>query len=311
MTGLFEHKNEAANHKDWRGTAWRRESSTRMCLVLVLTLLYMVVQVAVGLHSGSLALLADAGHLATDVGSIVLALLAFWFSARPSTAAKTYGYYRSEILAGLINGVLLVGISGFILCEAWRRLANPPPVVSGPVLVVALVGLVLNLVAAKLLHRDAGHSLNARAAYLEVLSDLLATVGVIVASAIMLTTGWYQADPIVSMVIGVMILPRTWGLLCECTHILMEGAPGHIDLAALRAAMLQVPGVVDVHDIHVWTITSGLDAMSGHVTVDVAASPDAVLSKITDLAQGEFGIHHTTVQVEQIDCKGMNNGTCS
>lgn len=282
-----------------------------MRLVLALTGCYMIVQVVAGLYTGSLALLADAGHLLTDIGSIMLALLAFWFSSRPSTAGKTYGYYRSEILAGLINGVLLVGISLFILYEAWKRLNNPPEVMSGPMLAVAIVGLVVNFFSAKLLHQDAGHSLNVKAAYLEVMSDLLATIGVILAAVIMLVTKWYMADPLISGLIGLMILPRTWGLLSECTNILMEGAPGHVDLEALRSAMLKVPGVVDVHDIHVWTITSGLDAMSGHVTIDKDSPPDAVLSHITDIAQDEFGLHHTTIQVEQIECKGQSNGACS
>jgi cobalt-zinc-cadmium efflux system protein len=282
-----------------------------MKMVLALTGAYMVVQVVAGLYTGSLALLADAGHLLTDIGSLILALLAFWFSARPSTPGKTYGYYRSEILAGLVNGVLLVGISIFILYESWHRLANPPAVVGGPMLAVALLGLVVNLICARMLHEGAGHSLNVKAAYLEVMSDLLATLGVIAAAAIMLVTKWYLADPIISGLIGLMILPRTWGLLSECTNILMEGAPGHIDIEKLREEMLAVPGVVDVHDIHVWTITSGLDAMSGHVTIDLESVPDVVLSKITEIAQDDFGIHHTTIQVEQVECKGQSNGTCS
>lgn len=281
-----------------------------MRVVLYITGAYMLVQVATGLYTGSLALLADAGHLLTDIGSLILALVAFWFSSRPSTPGKTYGYYRSEILAGLLNGILLVGISAFILYESWRRLANPPEVMSGPMLAVAIVGLVVNLISVKLLHRHAGHSINVKAAFLEVVSDLLATVGVIIAAVVMLFTRWYLADAIVSALIGLMILPRTWGLLSECTHILMEGAPGHIDLEKLRFAMLAVPGVVDVHDIHVWSITSGLDAMSGHVAIDKQSQPDIVLSALTELAQGEFGIHHTTIQVEQIECKGQTNGSC-
>ncbi len=301
------HDHEGHSH----GQKFRQESSSRMRVVLAFTGAYMLIQVVAGLYTGSLALLADAGHLLTDIGSLILALVAFWFSGRPSTPGKTYGYYRSEILAGLLNGVLLIGISIFILYEAWRRFSNPPEVMSGPMLAVAVVGLVVNLISVKLLHQDADHSINVKAAYLEVVSDLLATVGVIIAALIMLFTKWYLADAIVSAAIGLMILPRTWGLLSECTHILMEGAPGHIDLEKLRFAMLTVPGVVDVHDIHVWSITSGLDAMSGHVAIAQDSEPDEVLSRLTELAQGEFGIHHTTIQVEQIECKGQTNGSCT
>lgn len=287
----------------------RQDSSARMKVVLVLTVVYMVIQVAAGLYTGSLALLADAGHLATDVGSLFLALIAFWFSAKPSTAGKTYGYYRSEILAGLVNGVLLVAVSAFVLYESWRRISAPPEVMTGPMLAVALVGLLVNLASAKLLHKNADHSVNVRAAYLEILSDLMATAGVIVAAIVMMFTKWYQADPLISGLIGLMILPRTWGLLSECTNILMEGAPGHIDLAKLRAAMLRVPGVVDVHDIHVWTITSGLDAMSGHVAIAENGQPDQILAHITKIAQDDFALHHTTIQVELAECH--SNGTCS
>jgi len=281
-----------------------------MVTVLALTGAYMLVEVAAGLYTGSLALLADAGHMLSDVASLILALLAFWFSSKPATAGKTYGYYRSEILAGLINGVLLVGISILILYEAYRRLNNPPEVMSGPMLVVAALGLAVNVVSVRLLGKMAEHSVNVKAAYLEVLGDLLATIGVILASCIMLVTHWYMADPLISGAIGLMILPRTWAVLSECTNILMEGAPGHVDLSRLRLSMLRVPGVVDVHDIHVWTITSGLDAMSGHVTISKDSPADDVLSEITRIAQVEFGINHTTVQVEQVECKRTGNDVC-
>lgn len=294
-----------------RTTGLRAQNTSAMLTVLGLTGGYMIVEVAAALYTGSLALLADAGHMLGDVAALVLALLAFWFASQPPNLIKTYGYYRTEIFAGLINGVVLVGISLFLLYEAYRRMSAPPEVMSGPMLAVALVGLVVNLVAVKLLNSGAEKSLNVKAAYLEVLSDLLATIGVIVASLIMLTTGWYLADPIISGAIGLMILPRTWGVLSECTNILMEGAPGHVDLGALREAMLKVKGVIEVHDIHVWTITSGLDAMSGHVTIDEESAPDMVLLEITRIAEDQFGLHHTTVQVEQAECKRSRpNGTC-
>lgn len=288
----------------------RNESKSKMLMVLGLTSLYMVIEVIAAYYTHSLALMADAGHMLSDVGSILLALLAFWFSARPATPGKTYGYYRSEILAGLINGVLLVGISLFILFESYHRLINPPEVMTAPMLMVALLGLVINLISVKLLGKLAEHSVNVRAAYLEVLGDLLATFAVIIASLIMMFSKWYIADALVSGAIGLLILPRTWLLLTECTNILMEGTPGHINLSDLRQSMLKVPGVVDVHDIHVWTITSGLDAMSGHVTISKEHMADQVLLEITQIAQGQFGIHHTTIQVEQIECKSQGLDSC-
>jgi len=288
----------------------RSKSKTKLLLVLSLTGVYMIVEVVAALYTGSLALLADAGHMLSDVAALVLALLAIWFSSRPATPGKSYGYYRTEILAGLINGVLLVAVSLGILWEAYRRFADPPQVMSMPVLIVALIGLVINLVSARLLSQSASQSINVKAAYLEVLSDLLATVGVIVSAIIIMVSGWYLADPLISALIGIMILPRTWMLLTECTNILMEGTPGHINLSELRQAILKVPGVLDVHDIHVWTITSGMDAMSSHVAIDAASAADQVLAQITHIAQEDFGIHHTTTQVEQVACKNPNGEMC-
>ncbi|MBX9879131.1 MAG: cation diffusion facilitator family transporter [Candidatus Obscuribacterales bacterium] len=289
--------------------SFRQESKSRLLIVLYVTAAYMLAEIVGAYYTKSLGLLADAGHMLSDVGSLILALVAIWFGSRPPNPLKTYGYYRSEILAGLINGVLLVGLSVFILFESYQRLSDPPEVKSLPMLVVAVMGLLVNLVAFKLLHGVSKESVNMKAAYLEVMSDLLATVGVIVAAVIMLATGWYMADPIISGLIGLMILPRTWNLLKECTNVLMEGTPGHIDLVKLRNAMLAVPGVVEMHDIHVWTITSGRDAMSGHVTINREVPAENVLSSITRIAQDEFGINHTTFQVEETECKGTD--TCA
>jgi cobalt-zinc-cadmium efflux system protein len=278
--------------------------------VLALTGCYMLVQVLTGLFTGSLAMLADAGHMMGDIGALLLALFALWFSSKPATPDKTYGYYRTEILAGFLTALVLVGISIFILYESYQRINNPPTVMAAPVLFVACIGLIINLFSLKLLKKDAASSVNMKAAYLEVLGDSLATIGVIASSCIILATRWYLADPIVSAVIGLAILPRTWILLSECVNILMEGAPGHVDLSKLRKTMLGVPGVIDVHDIHVWTITSGLDAMSGHVTIDKNAPAETVLTEVTRIMNDDFGLHHTTVQVEQIECKGPSE-TCS
>jgi cobalt-zinc-cadmium efflux system protein len=276
-----------------------------MLIVLGLTSVYMVVEVVTGLMTGSLAMLADAGHMLSDVGALLLGLLAVWFSSRPATSGKTYGYYRSEILAGFFNALMLVAISIFILYEAYHRLFNPPTVVGLPVLLVAILGLAINVCSLRLLKTSAQDSINARAAYLEILGDSLASFGVILSSTIILLTGWYIADPIVSGLIGLWILPRTWLLLSECINILMEGTPGHVNISDLRKSLLAVPGVIDVHDIHVWTITSGLDAMSGHVTIDNRAPAEEVLTAVTKILNDEFHLHHTTIQVEQIECKGI------
>jgi len=237
----------------------------------------------------------------SDVAAQALALLAIWFAAKPPTPGKSYGYYRTEILASLINGVILVGISMFVLYEAARRLASPPEVHAPIMLTVAAVGFCVNLVSMRVLHAVAHDSLNMKAAYLELLGDLLASAGVLIAAAIIFFTHWYLADPVISILIGILILPRTWLLLAECTNILMEGAPRHIDVGQLHTSLLSVAGVLDVHDIHVWTITSGLDAMSGHVCVTRGADAEEVLSNVTKIAQKDYGIQHTTIQIELVN----------
>lgn len=290
-------------HGHAHGANLRAENKSSLLIVLVLTSAFMICEVVTGLFTHSLALLADAGHMLGDIGAIILALVAIWFSSKPATADKTFGYYRSEILAGFFNSLALVGVSLFIMYEAYMRLADPPEVIGMPILVVALIGLVVNITSLRILQRSAQQSLNAKAAYLEVLGDCLATVGVIISSLLIIFCKWYWADPLISSAIAIAILPRTWLLLKECTNILMEGTPGHIDLAALRLALMAVEGVTDVHDIHVWTITSGLDAMSGHVAVDNRAPAEEILSRVRKIVNDDFGIHHSTIQVEQLECK--------
>lgn len=279
----------------------RQQSRGKLVTVLCLTSVLMVVELAAGLFTHSLALIADAGHMLSDVVSQALALVAIWFAAKPPTPGKSYGYYRTEILASLINGVALVGISLFIGFEAFRRLSSPPEVAGIPMLVVAAIGLGVNMVSMRVLHDVADHSLNVKAAYLELMGDFLASAGVVVAAMVINITHWYIVDPLISMLIGVLILPRTWLLLAECTNILMEGTPGHIDIGRLHDMLLTVDGVLDVHDIHVWTITSGLDAMSGHVCVNRQSQPERVLNDVTRIAQNDFGIQHTTIQIELVD----------
>lgn len=270
-------------------------------LTFALTSAYLLVEVVAGVLTGSLALLADAGHMLTDVGGLGLALFATWISQKPATPEKTYGYYRVEILAALANAVALLGISAYILYEAYRRFQDPPEVASGPMMAVALVGLAVNVVGLRLLRRGAKQSLNLQGAFLEVVSDALSSIGVLVAGAVMWITGWAYADPLVSAFIGVFILPRTWHLLSQALNVLLEGTPAHINLLALENAMLQVEGVAKVHDLHLWTITSGTDAMSAHIVLEAgapAAKAGSVLNRLTERVDKEFGITHATIQVE-------------
>lgn len=303
--GTSGHSHGGLGHHDLRS-----ESKKGMLTVLALTGAYMLVECVTGYLTGSLAMFADAGHMLSDVGALLLGLLAVWFSSKPATPGKTFGYYRSEILAGFFNALALVVLSLIIVYEAYRRFNSPPEVQGIPVLIVAAIGLVMQLVSLKMLKKSADASINARAAYLEILGDSLASVGVIVSSLIIIFTKWYAADPVISGLIGLAILPRTWLLLSECVNILMEGTPGRIDLTSLREAITAVPGVKDVHDIHVWTITSGLDAMSAHILTDNSARAEEVLTSVTKILNDDFDLHHTTIQVEQAQCKGTSE-SCS
>lgn len=281
-------------------TAKNRRS---LWIVFGLTFTYFVVEVVGGLLTNSLALLADAAHMLTDVGGLGLALFAAWMSAKPATPQRTYGYYRVEILAALANAVVLFLMAFFILFEAYRRFREPPEVASLPMLAVAAVGLAVNLIGIRLLRRSSGESLNMKGAYLEVVSDLLGSVGVLAAGAVMLTTGWYYADPLFGVVIGLFILPRTWGLMKQAVNVLLEATPAHVNLAEVEAALLGVEGVASVHDLHVWTITSGIDALSVHVVLSevvTQAVADAVAGRVAGAIKERFRIGHSTVQVERV-----------
>jgi cobalt-zinc-cadmium efflux system protein len=270
----------------------------RLLWALSLTGGFMLIEVIGGLWTGSLALLADAGHMLTDVGGLGMSLLAVWFAQKPPTSVNTYGYLRTEILAALANGVVLFLVSGFILYEACRRAWAPPEVLSGPMLIIAVLGLGVNLLSMTLLHHGAGESLNVRGAYLEVLGDALGSVGVIVAAVIIQTTGLYLVDPLISAAIGLLILPRTWALMRHAVHILMEGVPPHLDVGQIERAMTTAGGVRAVHDLHVWTLTSGKEAMSSHVVVDDLAAGGRILRDLHTLLHERFGIEHTTIQLE-------------
>ncbi len=274
----------------------------RLAIVLGLTALYLIAEVIGGLLTQSLALLADAGHMLTDVAGLGLALLAIGFAERPATPERTYGYYRVEILAALINAVVLIGISLYVLYEAYERFRNPPEVASGTMFLVATIGLAVNIVGVMILRAGSSESLNLKGAYFEVLSDMLTSIGVIGAAIVMWTTGWYYADPLISAGIGLFILPRTWVLLREAVGVLLEGAPSDINLAAVREAISKIRGVAGVHDLHVWTLTSGVNAMSVHAVLEDGASHDEVLIAVRNCVTSNFKIAHATVQVERKGC---------
>ena len=270
----------------------------RLAWALGLTLAFMAVEVVGGLLTGSLALLADAGHMGTDAAGLALALLAIRFAARPATPRLTYGYLRAEVLAALANAVVLLLLTAYILYEAYRRFLAPPEVQGWPMLAVAAAGLAVNLVSMRLLAAGSSESLNVRGAYYEVLGDMLGSLGVIAAALVVAFTGWRLADPLIGAGIGLFIVPRTWGLLREAVHILMEGTPARVDLALLERELLAIPGVEAAHDLHVWTVTSGLDAMSGHLVVADPANGTRVLRAARAVLKERFGIEHTTIQVE-------------
>jgi cobalt-zinc-cadmium efflux system protein len=265
---------------------------------LGLTLTYMAAEVVGGLLTGSLALLADAAHMLTDAGGLALALLAIRFGERPATPQRTYGYLRAEVLSALANAVVLLVLTIYILYEAYRRFVDPPEVIGGPMLAVATVGLVVNLISMRLLSGGSSESLNVKGAYFEVLSDMLGSLGVIVAAVIVMVTGWRLADPIVGAGIGLFIVPRTWSLLSQVTHILLEGTPPQVDVVLLERRLAEIPGVAGVHDLHVWTITSGLDAMSGHLVVPGAGDAARVLRHARQILADEFKVDHVTIQIE-------------
>ena len=273
-----------------------------LAIVFGLTFLYLIAEVIGGLLTRSLALLADAGHMLTDVAGLGLALFAIWFAERAATPERTYGYYRVEILAALSNAIVLIGISLYILYEAYERFKNPPEVESGAMLIVAAIGLVINIVGILILRAGSEESLNMKGAYFEVLSDMLTSIGVIVAGIVMLTTGWYYADPLISAGIGLFILPRTWLLLKDAVGVLLEGTPSDVNLTALREALGTVAGVADVHDLHVWSLTSGVNAMSVHVVLADGASHEAVLVAVRKRVTTDFKIAHATAQVESKVC---------
>jgi cobalt-zinc-cadmium efflux system protein len=278
----------------------------RLLAAVILLAALTVAEVVTALFTGSLALLSDAGHMFTDVLGISMALAAIAAAsraARPGGAdpQRTFGLYRLEVLAALANAVLLSGVALFVLVAALRRLDDPPEIVVGPMLIVAALGLAANLAAFALLRAGAKESLNVRGAYLEVLADLLGSAGVLVAGVVIATTGWWYVDPLVAVGVGLFILPRTWRLGRAAVRILVQAAPEHVDVTVVRAALAALPGVCDVHDLHVWTLASGMDVTSAHLTLDPRADLGVVLSQARTTLHREFHIDHATLQVEPAD----------
>jgi cobalt-zinc-cadmium efflux system protein len=272
----------------------------RLWVVLGLTGTFMVIEVVGGWLSGSLALLADAGHMLTDVGALALSLVTAWIAQRPADANKSYGYLRWEILAALVNGAALFGIAGWVVLEAMQRIEHPGPIRSGLFLTVAAAGLVVNLISLAMLHGARHGSLNARGAYLHVMSDALGSVAALAAAAIIWLTGWTRADPIASIALSLLILAGAWRLLRESTDILLDAVPRHVTMADVQRRMLGVSGVAAVHDLHVWTVVNGVVAMSGHAVVPELDSHPGVLDGIR-AEMAALGIGHVTIQLEVAD----------
>lgn len=276
-----------------------RSARSSLKLALIITATFLVAEFIGALYTNSLALLADSGHMLTDVAALSLSFFAMWFSTKRATPRKTYGFYRVEILAALLNGVFLVLIALYIFYEAYHRFSNPPEVKADWMLFVAVLGLLANLASAYLLFGKHQHSLNVRGAFFHVLSDAIGSVGAIIASIAIMIGGYYVADPLMSVIVAVLILSSSWILIRDAVDILLEGTPPHINIVSLREQLGRVTGVGSVHDLHVWTLTSGVLAMSCHVVVNNDQSHRAaVLNQINSIARDGFRIHHTTVQIE-------------
>jgi len=305
------HGHDHSHHGHHHGFEEIREGNKKGLLIaLLITTGIMLLEFFGGLLTNSLALLSDAGHMLSDASSLFLSFLAIWFASRPPSANKTYGYYRFEILAALFNGVTLFIIAFFIITEAIERFSQPPTVASGTMMVIAVIGLLANMISAITLLRkgDIENNVNLRSAYLHILGDALGSVGAIIAGFFMLFFDWYVADPIISVVVALLILKSGWGVIKNSIHILMEGSPSTISQADVKRELEGMAGVIDVHDLHIWTITSGLDTLSCHLLIDDKSDSQEILQLAIDRLKEKFHIDHTTIQIEksQIHHDDMN-----
>jgi cobalt-zinc-cadmium efflux system protein len=273
----------------------------KLKLALALTFVYMLAEAFGGWFANSLALAADAGHMLTDVAALSLTLAAIWFASRPATAKKTFGYYRLEILAAFVNGIALVLISLFVIYEAFERWQNPPAVKGFELTLIAVGGLIVNLICAYLLHGDHRHDLNMRGAWLHVVGDAFGSVAAIVAGVLILSFGWTWSDAASSVLISLIIVFSAWNLIKESVNVLLEGTPSHINLAAVGETIRQTEFVADVHDLHVWTIASGMEALSVHIICENESKPSELLKVVRKKLHDEYGIDHLTIQMETIE----------
>jgi cobalt-zinc-cadmium efflux system protein len=292
-------------HTHGRG---RAQDRARLRAVLALTVAVLVAELVGAWWSGSLALLADAGHLATDAGALTLALAASYMAARPTSNRRTFGWHRAEVIAALVNALVLLVVCGYLAVEGVRRLADPPVVQGWPMFAFASTGLVVNGAAVALLRQRRHSSLNMRAAYLEVLGDVVGSLAVVVAAVLVLTRGYVRADAVASLLIAAFILPRALSLAREAVDVLLEGTPAGLDLDEVRGHLLRSSGVIDVHDLHAWTITNGMPSLSVHVTVDDTTLSDvgvgALLDRFSDCVAEHFEVAHTTFQIEPASHRG-------
>lgn len=277
----------------------KTSNETRLKWALLLTAVYLVAEAVAGFLTNSLALLSDAAHMLTDVAALGISLFAMRIAARPSDARRSYGYHRFEILAAAINASALFVVAAYILYEAYQRFRNPPVVQSGAMLIVAFVGLVVNIASMRILSGGSKGSLNVKGAYLEVWSDMLGSIGVIAAALIIRFTAWSKADPLIAVLIGLWVLPRTWTLLSESVNVLLEGVPEGIELREVENSLLGVDGVAEVHDLHVWSITSGRNSLTAHLRLVQDCDAERVMRMATEAVAHRFNITHTTIQTEQ------------
>ncbi|MBP1989698.1 cation diffusion facilitator family transporter [Paenibacillus eucommiae] len=295
------HAHDHSHHGHGHGHSHASNNKKGLTVALILTSSIMILEFFGGLITNSLALLSDSGHMLSDAASLALSLVALSFAAKAASPRKTYGFYRFEILAALFNGVTLFIIAAFIIKEAYQRFFEPPTVSSGSMILIASIGLLANLISAWVLLKksDVKDNINVRSAYLHVIGDALGSVGAIIAGLLMLIFGWYIADPIISVIVALLILKGAWGVIRNAIHILMEGTPITIDSDLVREILESIEGVIDVHDLHIWTITSGLDSLSCHLLIEDSYEGHDILQQAISRIEETFKIKHTTIQVEK------------